>query len=246
MRVTPRPNTAEKTPPIDLDRASQIEIERPNETREQRRNSTKGSCRKTRTNTAADRPPDAKKFGNTQNPVISGNPSPRTQPGRGVTPLRGHRPQAQLTHSQTHSHTHREMPERDFTSVYGASAAIMRSPRSPGWAIRRAQREVDQLIVPTRLRPTSVQPKAGTKGPGSTADETTFVSFVSVCYVLCGACQAQAGPQQADRQPASRPPGSGHLGPGHSRQAARQDHRQPGKAQPGTRKKQEWPTGMAK
>ena len=35
--------------------------------------------------------------------------------------------------------------------------------------------------------------------------------------VLCGACQAQAGPQQAYRQPASRPPGPGHLGPGHSR-----------------------------
>ena len=28
-RCTPRPNTAEKTPPIDLDRASQIEIQRP-------------------------------------------------------------------------------------------------------------------------------------------------------------------------------------------------------------------------
>ena len=54
LRVTPRPNTAEKTPPIDLDRASQIEIERPNETREQRRNSTKGPCQKIRTNTAAE------------------------------------------------------------------------------------------------------------------------------------------------------------------------------------------------
>ena len=63
-----------------------------NETREQRRNSTKGGCRKTRTNTAADRPPDAKKFGDTQNPVSSGNPSLRTQPGREVTPLRGYRP----------------------------------------------------------------------------------------------------------------------------------------------------------
>ena len=90
LRVTPRPNTAEKTPPIDLDRASQIEIERPNETREQRRNSAKGPCQKIRTNTAADRPIDAKKFvGDTQNPVSSGNPSPDTQPGRGVTPLRG-------------------------------------------------------------------------------------------------------------------------------------------------------------
>ena len=57
--------TAEKTQ-IDLDRASQIEIERPNETRGQTRNSTKGSGRKTRTHTAADRPPDAKKFGDTK------------------------------------------------------------------------------------------------------------------------------------------------------------------------------------
>ena len=51
---------------IDLDRASQIEIERPNGTREQTKNSTKGSGRKTRTYTATDRPPDAKKFGDTQ------------------------------------------------------------------------------------------------------------------------------------------------------------------------------------
>ena len=65
MRATARPNTAEKTQ-IDLDRASQIEIERPNETREQTRISIKGSGRKTRTHTAADRPPDAKKFGDTK------------------------------------------------------------------------------------------------------------------------------------------------------------------------------------
>ena len=168
---------AEKIPPIDLDRESQIEIERPNETREQRRNSVKGSCRKIRTNTAADRPPGAKKFGDTQNPVSSGNPSPRTQPGRGVTPLRGHRPRAQLAHSQTHlrarTHTHTHTPERLYLTVRrlsGRNAVAhkpgLSHPTSParGWSAHCAD------AVPADERATD----AGTKGPGSTAEGANF------------------------------------------------------------------------
>ena len=71
-----------------------------------------------------------------------------------------------------HTHT----PERDFASVFGASAATMRSPRSPDWATRRALREVDQLIVPTRLRVAADEraTDAGTKGAGATAEGTNF------------------------------------------------------------------------
>ena len=164
--------------PINLDRASQIEIvERPNETREQRRNSPKGSCRKTRTNIAADRPPNAKKVGDTQNPVSS----------------RGHRPRAQLTHSKTHRHTHTHTDARPrlYLSVqrFSGHNAVA---QSPGWAIRRALREVDQLIVPARLRPTSARPTPGRrdqdhlpKGPTSprnrhfTTHGTKFIYFVA-------------------------------------------------------------------
>ena len=61
--------------------------------------------------------------------------------------------------------------------MYGASAATTWSPRSPNWAIRRALREVNQLIVPTRLRVAADEraTDAGTKkGPGTTAEGTNF------------------------------------------------------------------------
>ena len=60
--------------------------------------------------------------------------------------------------------------------MHGTSAATIWSPRSPGWAIRRALREVDQLIVATRLRAAADEraTDAGTKGLGSTAEGTNF------------------------------------------------------------------------
>ena len=111
MRVTSRPNTAEETSPTDLDRASEIEIQRPNETRDQRRNSTKRSCRKIRTNTAADRPPDAKKFGDTQNSVSSGNQAPVSVPSPAgeSPPTRASTPgttDTQTSVKTTQMHTH--------------------------------------------------------------------------------------------------------------------------------------------
>ena len=85
---------------IDLDHASQIEIERPNETREQTRNSTKGPGRKTRTDTAAGRPSDAKRFADTKSREFR-KPEPAA---------------AAAVHTHTRPHPHRPQPSSSSSS----------------------------------------------------------------------------------------------------------------------------------
>ena len=112
---------------IDLDRASQIEIERPNETREQTRNSTKGSGRKTRTDTAAGRPSDAKRFADTKSREFR-KPEPAA---------------AAAVHTHTHAHTHTDLSRRRRRRRRRLRRRRCRAPRSYSYLERRTgEREV--------------------------------------------------------------------------------------------------------
>ena len=131
MRVTPRPNTAREVT-IDLDRASEIEIERSNETRNQTRNSTKGSGRKTRTYTAADRPPDAKKFGDTKSCEFRRPSSAR----------------ARASKTRTHAHTHTDLSRRRRRR----RRRRCRAPRSYSYLERRTrEREREWSLAAARI-----------------------------------------------------------------------------------------------
>ena len=112
---------------IDLDRASQIEVERPNDTREQNMNSTEGSGRKTRTYIAADRPPDAKKFGD-------------TKPCEFRTPSSA---RARQQNPYTHAHTHTDLSRRRRRR----RRCRCRAPRSYSYLERRTGEREWSLIA---------------------------------------------------------------------------------------------------
>ena len=166
-RVTPRPS-ADKTPPIDLDSASEIKIERERSRSNERRDSTKEPCRQTRTNTATYRPPDAKKVGDAQNPlsVISETQSPSTCRGPEKTKTGNRSPYQTRPPDPQRRPT--DPPESALTSncrpIIGLEVDGAAEVRGLRWLRRRPRRQPAVSAAARACRPLQRRPK---QSPGA-------------------------------------------------------------------------------
>ena len=161
-RATPRPS-ADKTPPIDLNSASQIKIERERSRSNERRDSTKEPCRQTRTNTATYRPPDAKKVGDAENPlsVISETQSPSTCTGPEKTKTGNRSPYQTRPPDPQRRPT--DPPESALTSncrpIIGLEVDGAAEVRGLRWLRRRPRRQPAVSAAARACRPLRRRPK---------------------------------------------------------------------------------------